>query len=334
MPVDVGRLAPLARPPLPGGRWGLGAVILSALLAFFWLSGVFTGPRTLGPAAGPALFFSVIIAYVIPMYGYITERTSAAFAGLVNELEADGERARLWHTQIRYKPWRWLVIVLSIGIAAGIAHNLLLYRSAHVLWQEARTSATERALIIGTELTWIVVTFVVAGLLHNATRLNQAARCCRVNLLDTARLRPFATVAVLSTLAVIGAQAAFPLLFFDSGGNVDPAAYIPGLLGTGLPMIFMAAMPIWPVHRRIEAAKKAALDALNARIARLPAPDPNDPATLQALNPLLAFRREIIEVSEWPFDTGVVTRLGFYLIIPPLTWVGAALIEHVVESML
>jgi hypothetical protein len=29
-----------------------------------------------------------------------------------------------------------------------------------------------------------------------------------------------------------------------------------------------------------------------------------------------------------------VARLGFYLIIPPLTWVGAALIENVVEAFL
>ena len=39
-------------------------------------------------------------------------------------------------------------------------------------------------------------------------------------------------------------------------------------------------------------------------------------------------------MSEWPFDVGVMTRLAFYLVIPPLTWVGAALIENAVDALL
>ena len=52
------------------------------------------------------------------------------------------------------------------------------------------------------------------------------------------------------------------------------------------------------------------------------------------LVPLLNYRREIVQVSTWPFDVGNMTRLAFYLIIPPLTWAGAALIENVVTSLL
>jgi hypothetical protein len=43
-------------------------------------------------------------------------------------------------------------------------------------------------------------------------------------------------------------------------------------------------------------------------------------------NPYLVYRREIAAVHEWPFDAGIATRLAFYLIIPPATWLGAALI--------
>ena len=39
-------------------------------------------------------------------------------------------------------------------------------------------------------------------------------------------------------------------------------------------------------------------------------------------------------MSTWPFDTGALTRLSLYLIIPPLTWAGAALIERLVDSAL
>jgi hypothetical protein len=39
-------------------------------------------------------------------------------------------------------------------------------------------------------------------------------------------------------------------------------------------------------------------------------------------------------VSDWPLDIGALSQLAFYLIIPPLTWVGAALIENVVDALL
>jgi hypothetical protein len=50
--------------------------------------------------------------------------------------------------------------------------------------------------------------------------------------------------------------------------------------------------------------------------------------------PLLIYRREIGRISDWPMDINVVTRLGLYLIIVPLTWVGAALIENAVDMFI
>jgi hypothetical protein len=41
-----------------------------------------------------------------------------------------------------------------------------------------------------------------------------------------------------------------------------------------------------------------------------------------------------MQVPEWPFDIGLLARLLLYLILPPLTWVGAALIENLVDSVL
>ena len=55
---------------------------------------------------------------------------------------------------------------------------------------------------------------------------------------------------------------------------------------------------------------------------------------MRSLNDLLQYRREVNSTSEWPFDVGALSRLALYLIIPPLTWVGAALIENLVDSAL
>jgi hypothetical protein len=55
---------------------------------------------------------------------------------------------------------------------------------------------------------------------------------------------------------------------------------------------------------------------------------------LETLVPLLTYRREISQLSTWPFDLGNITTLAFYLVIPPLTWTGAALIENLVNFLL
>lgn len=333
--VDLRLLFPVRPPAFTGARWLLGGALLTGLLGFFWACGAFE-PR-LDPGEpdgimGAALFFSAIIAYIVPIFGYISERTGAAVTALRGVVEVDESQLDAWRRRVYRKPADWFVSVLTIGVASGIAHNLLLFGSPAAVLETGFGSGTAVAQVIGTMLTWIVLTTVVAGLLDNALMLARAARRARVVLLHTATLRPFATVAVISTLALIGAQAAFPLMNVD--GELNPAAYLPGLLATGIPMVLLAALPVWPVHRRIAAAKRTALREVNAALAAAPQPDPHRAASLDPLTPLLTYRRELLAVSEWPFDLGVVTRLLLYLIIVPLTWVGAALIEQVVEALL
>ena len=188
------------------------------------------------------------------------------------------------------------------------------------------------ASFLTTMTVWLVMTVVLAGLMDNAIVFARIARQSVVDLLNTAALTPFARVAVSSTLAVIGAQASFPLMLIS--GSASPSTYIPGLIATCGPMFVLFLLPVWPIHRAIAVAKRERLRELNHAISQAPVPDLAKPKTLKRLSPLLALRREIQQVSEWPFDTSVVSRLGLYLIIPPLTWVGAALIENLVAGLI
>lgn len=315
-------------------RWLVSAIILVTLLAAFWACGVFS-PEELTDApssVGPALFFSVIIAYIVPIFGYISERTAAAVDALGPLLDANAEQHAAWCRRVYVKPRFWLLTAVGVALASGLAHNLLLFGSLDPLLVVESPSAVTSAIAWGTLLVWLTITLVIAGLLDNALLLNRLARRVRVQPFHPLSLRPFATVAVISTLALIGAQAAFPIMTIEGGMN--PAAYFPGLVATAIPMLLLAALPVWPAHRRLAAAKRELLEDVNARIAALPPPDTAQPDNLAALTQLLVYRREVLQISEWPFDLGVMTRLALYLIIPPLTWVGAALIEHFVETFL
>lgn len=320
-------------PPFRGGRWLCGAVLLAAMIGLFALSGVFdpdSRARGFGSSSS-FLFFSVLIAYIIPVFHFINERTVAALEVLRSNGSVDPERTLRVEKRIHRKPRRWFAVVLGIAAAAAVLHNLLLARAPGGLLSESSRSTAAIAAMLGTTLTWLIMTLVVSALLDNARMLAGLAREARIQLLNPERLRPFASTAVLSTLALIGAQAAFPILMIDSDSGL--VAFIPGMIATAVPMVLIAIRPIWPLHKRLAEARRSLLEDLNRRIASASPVDHADLEILARLAPLLAYRREIQDVSEWPFDLGTMTRLGLYLIIPPLTWVGAALIERVVDAV-
>jgi hypothetical protein len=189
---------------------------------------------------------------------------------------------------------------------------------------------------IGTVLIWLTMTTVISALTKNALLFYRLGRDhLRIDLLNTRELLPLAWVAVISTLSMIGAQALFVLLAMDT--HTSLAAVLPGFMATTIPMLPLFMLPIWSAHQRLKIVKRDELKAIHARLERaregLDTPL-EKPEKLAHLNDLLAYRREIMGISEWPFDLGAVSRLGLYLIIPPLTWVGAALIENLVETLL
>lgn len=53
--------------------------------------------------------------------------------------------------------------------------------------------------------------------------------------------------------------------------------------------------------------------------------------TEEEIVPLISYKREITAIPSWPFDVSAITRLGFYLVIPPLTWMGIALMEKMLD---
>ncbi len=49
---------------------------------------------------------------------------------------------------------------------------------------------------------------------------------------------------------------------------------------------------------------------------------------------LLDYLEKVDRVREWPFDASAFRRLGLYLLIPPLGWLGGALVERTLDRVL
>ena len=102
--------------------------------------------------------------------------------------------------------------------------------------------------------------------------------------------------------------------------------------------VSLTLLPVWGVHQAIRAEKQRERDRILNAIA-------GDEAALEA-SPLAAhapsltgvrlldYLEKVERVREWPFDATVLRRFGLYLLIPPLGWIGGALVERGVDRLL
>ena len=315
-------------PRVPGGRLLTGVAMLSGSLILFWLCGALA-PGNTWPGA---LFFCVILAYITPVFHYITELTEHACVQLCDNADISADDAARALHGIAHKSWRWLAGDLTLSLSLWLSQSYLLAGD----WQRMAATIAQAplgtAMVIGALFVWVFTTCTIHSLLDNARLFRRIGPRVRADLLDPDRLMPVGRMAVGSTLLVIGAQASFPIMW--AGGSADPWTTIPGLAATGLPLAYLILAPIVPVHLVLRAAKRAELARINGQITALRAGRQPDTAQLIALQPLLTYRREVASAPEWPLDVSSVARFALYLVIVPITWVGAALIEYVVDRFI
>ena len=314
-------------PDVPGGRWLCAGITFGLLLAVFWIAGVFTAEdsgRNTWPAA---LFFCAILAYIIPIFHYVTSRTEAAFDELKWQLDLDAATVERLRNRISAKSARWLMVNSAMGTLVWILQSRILAGSFSMMGRVFTTDSENFAMAVGPLPVWIFMFCAIHALVDNGRLFRGLTARVTIDLLDTPALNPFGRMAVSSTLVVIGAQALFPIMWL--GGDQDPWTSIPGLFGTTLALCYLFIAPVWPLHTALRGAKHVELARLRHDINGL-----RTDKTAQGygdLAPTLVYRREIASAAEWPFDLSIMSRLGLYLVIVPLTWIGAALIENLVD---
>ena len=309
------------------GRWGglLTAGLLSVvLLGLFATSGIFgieEAPR------GVALFFVAILAYIIPVFAWIATKAGECR----DELASNFARPEI-ATAIDFerRSLRWQLTVIGAGFLWGLGHTGILYFYDNLDFSDVGWRIS-LVISLGSWMVWITLGTVITGLFEFAGIFQYFAREIDIDLFQINKLSPFSHIAIAFTLVLVGAQAALPLMLIQGFTLVG---FVPGWLGLLIPMVVLMAMPVWSIHKSIVAVKHAELSKIASAIAERRAEMGAEVDDALKLNPLLVYRREIADVSEWPFDLSFFTRLCFYLLIPPVTWVGAALIEKLVEVFL
>jgi hypothetical protein len=224
----------------------------------------------------------------------------------------------------------------------GLSGFLLIPIVAYSVDRDAARYFTASHWNLGVTWTWVVGAFVTftGGILTyravvDARRFAQLARSLpAVDLLDREALLPFARQGLRSAVPGVIFGTFFASNLGDTGFLLATA-----LIGTIVLVqnVAVLVIPMRGVHERLRAAKRDELARVNAAIrgeAGALRGSPVGQRDRLSLADLLAWRAFVEDVPEWPIDLPTLGRFAAYVLVPLLGWVGAALVQHVLESAL
>jgi hypothetical protein len=217
-----------------------------------------------------------------------------------------------------------------IGAGLGLLFALIFNMPVFYLTEFFQSDAQTRSIVIGQIFVWTLVGLTLSYRLHTAFAYNKLGRTVRLDLLDSQPLAPFAKngaddvlacalILVLSTLQSIDAEFRF--------GNYATTMLIALPAGGSL-----FILPMISIHRRLVHSRKEYLEEMDRQIATTSRQ--HVPEAIQKLELLMLHRDRLREISTWPLDWTIYSRLAFYIVLPPIAWMGAAFAEFGVDRIL
>jgi hypothetical protein len=177
---------------------------------------------------------------------------------------------------------------------------------------------------------WSIIGLVLFFSIHESLALNSLAKKVRVDLYQLDSLNGFGRAGLNSFLMLAGALALTALQSIGQGFRFD--TYINVLVVAIPAALILVPLPIWRIHRRMLTEKKSLLQEIAFEIQG--ASSSLEDAALHRMNALLQRREQIHRLRSWPMDLSIFSRFVLYVFIPPLAWVGAALMEVFLDSVL
>jgi hypothetical protein len=299
--------------------------------------------RTPGPLwADPFLWLDVLngalFAYVPTALWLLRRGRLADLRELRPALAPDADAAALARDVLCVPP-RWLALA---GLAcAALFGSFPLLDPA--FWPDTRPASSDPVMLFFVARMGVTGWFgghAVATELFAARGMARLGEQVRIDLFDLRPLAVFARSGQRSALAWVIVSSLISLFWLGPGAG-SANAFVVGTILLAVSAAFAAI--VWPVHRRIRAAKRAAQQALEHRIrerseALLRGVDP-DPARQggpqdATLADLVAAHAYLERVREWPLNAPAIARGALIVALALGSWLGGALVERIVDRVI
>jgi hypothetical protein len=301
---------------------GAGAVIPALL---FYMAGAFepgVHPWYIGSDReflGMLLMMSLLPAYcgLCVVYGARRTQTLAAIVDASNHTSLK--------TQTMEVPLRWIIGFALAGAFYAVVFNVPDYGLTFF-----EDDLVAKSMILAQIMIWCLVMGALSFRFHIARSFHQASMQVQVDIFEPSSLKPFAQTGLIDVLIIAGAMIISTFQSLDF--TFRPDNYMNALALAIPSMLFLVIYPMWGIHRRMKEDRQSQLNELNQLIES--APRSLHEADMHRLEVLLQRRERVKAAHSWPLDIGIVQRFLFYVIIPPLAWVGAALMEAVIDNLI
>jgi hypothetical protein len=288
-------------------------------------------------AWGAELIQDLFIGFALAVSAASIRGARLDFDELLPQLDTSGrDREQLARELFTYQR----APLAAVGLVVGVCVALLTV-TERSMWSDGRMPAWPHPSVLWlvgrNAVNWWVASRAMAlelTLGRNFSRLGD--RLASVDLLDPTSLVPFGRRALRNVLLWMLLAAFLSLTYLGEGWASDlmPLALV-SLAGFALAAF---QLPLVGAHRRICELKTAELARIRGAIreereetfARSAAQQP----AAGRLADLVSYEARIAAVAEWPIDASTLLRLGLYLAIGLGSWVGAAVVERLLETAL
>lgn len=279
---------------------------------------------SIGLRAG--LMLMILVGYLPVAHWYLRQWTRGHLGELNRNFDLEDQR--------RLPKEGTLILIGIIGWLAFVGLFLILPDPGSLLFQPQQWPFDYSLLVVAISVVgWWMGRFSYELIWSALQMTNVAKRLPALNLLDAESHKPFTQHGVQSALlVVIMTSIMAPIAVQPEGGIVGAAVSSALML---LLVVTALILPMRGIHLQIQAQKYKELATIRSHIQR-----ERDKVLAQTsrtddrLVALLAMELRIERVEEWPFGGGSLSRVAFYVLLGLSSWVGAALVERMLESAL
>ncbi len=268
---------------------------------------------------GTAAMFSVLPAYMLGILVYLRRET----VFVLQELKpwSTGDAApKLDHRIHSVGLLVWIPV--AIGLVYSQWQNPLIWKT---IFSSQPIAPFDIAVLVSAAFLWGTIGLLIGWRVPLSWALYRFGRSISVDIYAPSRVRPLANLAGKDVLLIAGAMAFMPLQSLDA--EFRWVNYEAGIL-VGVPSaLLLMLLPMAGARAAIMKAKQARLDKL---LSDLGSTDREDVGQLEMLS---AHIERIRNIPNWPFDARLALRILGYAVIAPLAWVGAALVENLVDQI-
>lgn len=225
-------------------------------------------------------------------------------------------------------------------IGAGVMGVLFCVLAAQLSYQgfthliQGQMDTAEGAMLLTRVLLFFLVgqvLYVIFALISRMRRFGK--RNLKIHLFALQRLRPFARMGLpLALILTVAAAIPAALSISWSGPGAELSFNIFIVVPVQAAAIVAAAIPFLAIRQRIVQEKQTELDRLESALYGKPDALLNSPMADRLkeldLTALIAYKKQVEDVPNWPFLASTSKSLGFYVLIPVMGWIGGALVER------